>query len=125
MTDPVAGFPPSGDAPIGTGNAALSVVATRGGQLHNVCAIPIFAGIPVAALSCAASAARQREYGWAAYSTGSAVAMLGAFLLFGAAFSDAPRPADRGGVFQRISITSGFSWLSALSLRALIASCRD
>jgi len=49
---------------------------------HNLRAIPIFAGIPVAAMTCAASAVR-------------------------------------------ISIASGFGWVSALSLRALTASRLD
>jgi hypothetical protein len=91
--------------------------------LHNLCAIPIFAGIPAAALTCAGSAARRREYRWAAYCAGSAVATTGASGLFGAAFDGtAPRLARRGGVFQRISIATGFGWIGALSLRALRAS---
>jgi hypothetical protein len=47
--------------------------------------------------------------------------MTSAFGLFGAAFVGAPRLAGRGGVFQRISITAGFGWLSVLSLRTLIS----
>jgi hypothetical protein len=46
------------------------------------------------------------------------LAMVASFLLFGAAFGGAPRLAAKGGIFQRISIVSGFGWLSALSLRA-------
>jgi hypothetical protein len=45
--------------------------------------------------------------------------MVGAFALFGAALGDAPRLAERGGIFQRLSIATGLGWLSALSLRAL------
>ena len=120
VTDPVAGFPPAPgehDDPERT----RSIAPTRGGRLHNLCAIPIFAGIPVAALICATSAARRGEYRWASYSAGSATAMTSAFVLFGAAFGGASRVAGQGGVFQRISITAGFRWLSALSLRALSA----
>ncbi|HXD65923.1 MAG TPA: hypothetical protein VNV17_14960 [Solirubrobacteraceae bacterium] len=46
--------------------------------------------------------------------------MTSAFGLFGAAFGGAPRLAGRGGVFQRISITAGFAWLS-VPLRTLIS----
>jgi Protein of unknown function (DUF998) len=92
---------------------------TREGRLHNLCAIPVFAGIPAAVLACAGSAARGREYGWAAYCAGSAMGMTGAFALFGAAFGGRPGLAGRGGVFQRISIATGFGWMSALSFRAL------
>jgi hypothetical protein len=58
VTDPVAGFPPvpsEHDDP----ERERSAAPTLGGELHNVCAVPIFAGIPVAALICATSAARR------------------------------------------------------------------
>jgi hypothetical protein len=115
VTDPVAGFPPPEQAPSGVPPPGSP---TRAGKLHNLCAIPIFAGIPAAALTCAGSAARRREHGWAACCVGSAIGMAGTFILFGAAFGGAPRLAGRGGVFQRISIATGFGWLSALALRA-------
>ena len=88
-------------------------------MVHNVCAIPVFAGIPAAALICASSAARRRESRWAAYCAGSALGMNGMSVLFAMAFSGEPRLAPHGGVFQRLSIGIGFAWLSALSLRAL------
>jgi hypothetical protein len=116
VTDPVAGFPPSC---ADQDDRARPVAPTRSGRLHNLFALPIFAGIPVAGITCAVSAARRREYRWASYSTASAVAMTGAFALFGAAFGGTPPLAGRGGIFQRISIMAGFGWLSALSLRAL------
>jgi uncharacterized protein DUF998 len=119
VTDPVAGFPPPSPDADGA-DCALQVAQTRSGKLHNLCALPIFAGIPAAALTCAASAARRGQYRWASYSAGSAVAMSGAFVLFGAAFGPSPRLNGLGGVFQRISITAGFGWLTAMSLRTLI-----
>lgn len=118
VTDPVAGFPPSQNDH-DEADRAPSVVPTREGILHNLCAIPIFAGIPIAALTCATFAVRRGQYRWASYSAGSAIAMTTAFVLFGAAFGGAPRLAGRGGVMQRVSITTGFGWLSALALRAL------
>ena len=120
VTDPVAGFPPSPRGHDEPGRTP-SVAPTPEGRLHNLCAIPIFAGIPFAALTCATFSAHRREYRWASYSAGSAIAMTSAFVLFGAAFGGTPRLAERGGVFQRISVATGFGWLSALSLRTLIA----
>jgi hypothetical protein len=38
--------------------------------------------------------------------------------LMGRAFGGVPRFVGKGGIFQRISIASGFGWLTALSLRA-------
>ncbi len=120
VTDPVAGFPPSACDQDGA-DRVRPVSPTRSGKLHNLCAIPIFAGIPVAALISATSATRSGEYRSASYSAGSALSMMSAFVLFGAAFGGKPRLAGRGGVFQRISVTAGFGWLSALSLRGLSA----
>jgi len=114
VTDPVAGFPPSSGA-----HDQASVPPTREGTLHNLCAIPIFAGIPVAAVASATSAARRGDHRWAAYSAGSVVAMMITSALFGAAFGGEPRLAAYGGVLQRVSITAGFGWLSVLSVRAL------
>jgi Protein of unknown function (DUF998) len=118
VTDPVAGFPPS-SADHDQADRAPSVVPTREGRLHNLCAIPIFDGIPTAALTWATFAVRRGQYRWAGYAVGSAIAMTSAFVLFGAAFGGAPRLAGLGGVMQRVSIATGFGWLSALSLRVL------
>jgi hypothetical protein len=118
VTDPVAGFPP-GQAAAGGCAAIAEVAPTRRGQLHNLCAIPIFVGLPVAALVDAGSAVRRREYQWAAWCAASAIGMASASALFGAAFGGAPTLVSRGGLFQRLSIATGFGWLSALSFRAL------
>jgi hypothetical protein len=84
VTDPVAGFPPEhAGAAVG---ATAEVAPTRSGQLHNLCAIPIFVGLPAAALVDAGSAIRRREYGWAACCVGTAIGMASACALFGAAF---------------------------------------
>ena len=118
VTDPVAGFPPD-HAPAGALDAAAEVAPTRNGQLHNLCAIPIFVGIPLAALAGAGSAVRRREYRWAAYCAATAIGMASACALFGAAFDGVPMLVPCGGVFQRMSIATGFAWLSVLSFRAL------
>ena len=117
VTDPVAGFPPAPCSQDGA-DPTSPATPTRSGKLHNLCAVPIFVGIPVAALTSAASAARGKQGRWASYSAASAVAMMGSFVLFGRAFGGATPSAGRGGIFQRISIVTGFGWLSALSLRA-------
>jgi len=122
-TDPVAGFPPSGEDP-DTIHGAPTLATTLEGRLDDLCAIPIFIGIPTAALISAGSAARRREFGWAACCVGSAVGMPAAFALFGAALAGRSGPAGRSGIFQRLSIATGFGWLSALSLRAFRQSRR-
>jgi len=73
----MGGFPPVVCSEDGSNDAALAdAVTTREGTLHNVCAIPIFAGIPVAGLASAVVAARRRDYSWATYSAGSSLLMV-------------------------------------------------
>ncbi len=123
VTDPVGGFPPG--APDGASlddGRSGTLTPTLAGRLHNLCAVPIFAGIPVAAIASAATALRNRDYRWAGYSAATALAMIGSFLMFGSAFSEGSRLVDKGGIFQRLSIASGCGWLTALSLRALFFS---
>jgi hypothetical protein len=92
---------------------------TREGQMHNLCAIPVFAGIPIAGLASAAAAVRNKDYRWACYSAGSSTVMAGSFLLCGFAIRGQSRLRGKSGIFQRISIATGLGWLSALSLRVL------
>jgi len=84
VTDPVGGFPPTPPEDQATDGApSATPKLTRTGALHNICALPIFLGIPVAGLAGAASFARNREYLWAGYSAGSSFGMIGGFVLFG------------------------------------------
>ena len=123
FTDPVAGYPPS-PSDHDQADRTGPVAPTRDGTLHNLCAIPIFAGIPIAALICATFDARAEEYRWASYSAGAAIAMTSATVLFGQAFGGAPRLVRHGGLMQRVSITTGFGWLSAMCLRGLTSALR-
>ncbi len=120
VTDPVGGFPrdvTNEAAPDHRGSSES--VPSRAGTLDNLSALPIFVGIPVAGLVSAFAASRNRDYTWAAYSAGSSVATAGCFALFGAGIGGVKTLAGRAGTFQRISITVGLGWLSALSLRTL------
>jgi hypothetical protein len=119
ITDPIGDFPPVTPGEYGPRSSIPPEPArTRAGKLHNLFAIPVFAGLPVAALVTATGAARSGNARWAGYSACSGLAMVASFLAFGAAFGRESRHAGKGGVFQRISIASGFGWLTALSLRA-------
>jgi hypothetical protein len=110
-TDPVSGYPP------GTPDAL--VAPTRVGMVHNLAAVPVFAGLPAAAFTCAWQSARTRQWRFAGYSAATATTMLATTVLAGAGFSQSPRWVDRAGLFQRASIVAGFGWLTALSARAL------
>ena len=113
-TDPGSGYPP------GTPDAPDALAQpSRTGTAHNLAAIPVFVGLPAAALACGWRSwlAGQNRFGL--YSCGSAVTMLTTMALAGAGFGQSPRLVNFGGLFQRMSIITGFAWLTALSAQAL------
>jgi uncharacterized protein DUF998 len=110
-TDPVSGYPP------GTPEALTR--PSRTGTVHNLAAVPVFAGLPAAALACGWRSWRAGQTRFALYSCGSAVTMLTTMVLAGAGFGQSPGLVKVGGLFQRTSIITGFGWLTALSAQAL------
>ena len=109
-TDPVNGYPP------GTPDTPAETSAT--GAMHTVAGLPIFLGIPAAALACAWRFYRSGRAGWAAYSTATGASILTTMGLSSAGLSQALRLVNHAGLFQRAAIVTGFSWLTALSVRA-------
>ena len=121
-TDPVSGYPP------GTPDALTQPSAS--GTAHNLSAVPVFLGLPAAALACGWRSWRAGQRLPALYSAGSAVTMLATMALAGAGFGQAPRLVNLGGLFQRASIITGFTWLTVTSAQALhrtptVAASRD
>jgi hypothetical protein len=110
-TDPVSGYPP------GTPDALAGRSLT--GMAHNIAAVPVFFGLPAAALACSWRSWRAGQRRFGLYSAGTAVTMLAAMALAAAGFGQSPRFVNLGGLFQRASIITGFAWLTALSARAL------
>jgi Protein of unknown function (DUF998) len=110
-TDPVSGYPP------GTPDALTQ--PSRAGTVHNLAAVPVFAGLPAAALASGWRSWRAGQHRFGLYSAGTAVTMLTTVALAGAGFGQSPRLVSLGGLFQRASIITGFAWLTALSARAL------
>jgi hypothetical protein len=110
-TDPVSGYPP------GTPDALPA--PSRTGTAHNLAAVPVFLGLPAAALACGWRSWRAGQRAFALYSAGTAVIMPASMALAAAGFGQSPRLVNLGGLFQRASIITGFTWLTALSARAL------
>jgi hypothetical protein len=110
-TDPVSGYPP------GTPDALTQ--PSRTGTSHNLAAVPVFAGLPAAALACGWRSWRAGQHRFGLYSAGTAVTMLTSMVLAGAGFGQSPRLVNLGGLFQRASIIAGFAWLTTLSAQAL------
>jgi len=110
-TDPVSGYPP------GTPDALTH--PTRTGIAHNLAAVPVFAGLPAAALASSWRSWRAGQHRFGLYSAGTAITMLATAALAGAGFGQSPRLVNLGGLFQRAAIITGFAWLTTLSAQAL------
>ncbi|HEX7266437.1 MAG TPA: DUF998 domain-containing protein [Streptosporangiaceae bacterium] len=110
-TDPVSGYPP--------GTPGAPRAPSRTGTVHNLAAIPVFLGLPAAALCYSRRSFRAGRPGFGLYSAGTAITMLATMALAAAGFGQAPQLVNLGGLFQRASIVTGFTWLTVLSARAL------
>lgn len=87
--------------------------------MHNLVAVPVFLGLPAAALAHGRQSRRAGRPRFALYSAGTAMTMLTTMALAGAGFGLSPRLVNLGGLFQRASIISGFTWVTVLSVQAL------
>jgi hypothetical protein len=114
-TDPVSGYPP------GTPDLLARHSSTTA-LLHDLFGVPVFLGLPAAALVHARAFRRAGQRRWATASAASGLAMLPLFVLTSAAFAQAPRLVAVGGLLQRATITLGLGWLTAVCARALDAS---
>jgi hypothetical membrane protein len=113
-TDPISGYPP--------GSPPTQAPPSKQGRLHNLASTPVFLCLPAAATVYAHAFYRRGERGWMVFSLGAALAQLGAFVLAGAGFAQQPRFVAYGGLAQRISLASGFGWLTAVAGRVLAGS---
>ncbi len=114
VTDPVNGFPP------GTPDQVLH--PTLHGSLHDLLSVPGFIALIGACFVFSRWFAKRGERRWAIYSTLSGVVFVVAFGLATMAFSQVESLVNFGGLFQRIAVIAGLSWLTMLAiffLRAL------
>jgi hypothetical protein len=109
-TDPVGGYPP--------GTPDVPPVQSASMTRHGIAAIPIFLGLPAAALACAWRVHQAGRPQWAVYSAATAASTVVNIGLAGAGFNQAPRLANHAGLFQRASIITAFAWITAVSARA-------
>jgi hypothetical protein len=79
----------------------------------------VFVGLPAAALVSGWRSWRDGRHRFGLYSAGTAVIMAMAMALAGAGFGQSPQLVKIGGLFQRASIVTGFTWLTALFAQAL------
>jgi Protein of unknown function (DUF998) len=111
-TDPVGGYPP--------GTPDIPTTFSHAGTVHNLAAIPVFFGLPAAAVGYGWRSWRAGQPpGFAIYCAATAVTMPVTMALAGAGFGQSSGLSSYGGLFQRASIIAGFAWLTAVSARAL------
>jgi hypothetical protein len=111
-TDPVGGYPP--------GTPDMPARFSRTGTAHNLAAVPVFYGLPAAAACYGWRSWRAGQPpGFAIYCAATAVTMPVTAALAGAGFGQSSRLGRYGGLFQRASIITGFTWLTVVSARAL------
>jgi hypothetical membrane protein len=111
VTDPLNGYPP--------GTPLVPTVRTTQGRLHDLFGMPVFLGLPIACFVFGRLFARRGERGWAAYSILSGIVMFAFFVLAGMGFRQMPGFTNLAGVYQRLSIATGFGWLALLALHLL------
>jgi Protein of unknown function (DUF998) len=112
VTDPVSGYPP------GTPD---QLQYTTVGILHDLFSLPVFVGLPAAMFVFCRWFAKRRSVGWALYSAASGVVFLVFFLLAGRGFSQADGLVDLGGLFQRVTLVTGWAWITLLAVHLLRA----
>ena len=107
VTDPVSGYPP--------GTPPLPDEATPSGTLHDLFSVAAFFALAAACFVLAGSAG----WPWAIFSVLSGVAFLGTFFVSGIGFAQTAPYVDVAGLWQRIYVLIGWTWVTVLALRLL------
>lgn len=111
LADPLNGYPP--------GTSLIPTERTVHGVLHDLFGVPVFLGLPIAGFVFRRQFARMRERRWATYSALNGLAMLTAFVLTSMGFNQVPGFADLAGLFQRLTVTLGLTWIMLLAIHFL------
>jgi hypothetical protein len=111
VTDPVSGYPP--------GTPAQVVTPTLHGAVHDLVAVPGFAALAAAFFVLTRRFAALGRRGWVVYSVLSGLVFLAAFFLAGAGFGQAQTLVEFGGLFQRVAVFTGWTWLTLLAVHLL------
>jgi Protein of unknown function (DUF998) len=114
VTDPVSGYPP------GTPDMLVEYGSVHA-ALHDYVSLPGFVSLVAACFVFTRRFARMSEPGWAIYSAASGVVFLIAFWFASAAFAQTESLVDFGGLFQRVMIVTGWTWLTLLAVHLLTA----
>ena len=108
VTDPLNGYPP------GTPNFSLEV--TLPGRLHRLFSAFVFLGLPIGCFVFARFFNRQGQRKWAIYSVITGIAFVVLFVITSAGFVQVEDLVNYAGLFQRITLTIGWAWLTLLAI---------
>ena len=107
LTDPVSGYPP--------GTPPTPVEATTSGTLHDLFSVAAFFALGAACFVLAGG----KGWRWAIYSMLSGATFLGAFFVAGIGFGQTEPFVEVAGLWQRVCVLIGWTWLTMLALRLL------
>ena len=107
VTDAISGYPP--------GTPAMPEEVTTTGALHDLFSVPAFFALGTACFVLATGGG----WRWAVYSVLSGVALLITFFVSGVGFEQTEGVVDVAGLWQRVSVTIGWVWLTLLAMRSL------
>ncbi len=107
VTDPILGYPPGAPS-----------TPTVGGALHVLVSLVAFSSLTAACLVLARRFAGDPAWrGWALYSVATGILVVLFFILADVVAS--PDPQAPAGLFQRLSIITGWGWVALLALRLM------
>jgi hypothetical protein len=114
VTDPLNGYPP------GTPNLPLQYSVL--GRLHRLFSAFVFLGLPIACVVFARLFARWGKRSWAIASVVTGMAFVVMFIITSTGFAGVEGLVQYAGLFQRITLTIGWMWLTLLAIAMLRAS---
>lgn len=114
VTDPLNGYPP------GTPNLPLQYSVP--GRLHRLFSAFVFLGLPIACFVFERLFARWGMRSWAIFSVVAGIAFVVMFIITSAGFAGVEGLVQYAGLFQRITLTIGWVWLTLLAIAMLRAS---
>lgn len=111
VTDPLNGYP--------AGTPNLPVAYSLAGRLHRLFSALVFLGLPGACFAFARYFTRSGERRWAIYAAATGIAFVVMFIVTSAGFAQVQGLVNYAGLFQRITLTIGWTWLTLLAVHML------
>ena len=111
VSDPLSGYP--------SGLHTLRENRSLSGVLHDVFSAFLFIGYPFATYKFARIFMKQKEAGWAIYTIISGLVFICFFIITSMGFGQVAGFVEYGGLFQRITITIFWCWITLVAIHFL------